>query len=77
MKKIKNHIFHNRLAFHDCIGGCDGCININDKDNAGLGHIVKSLENIYITRNLNSMLSRYDFKLYIKRKISGIIHITR
>ena len=25
-----------RLAFHDCVGGCDGCINVNNHDNAGL-----------------------------------------
>ena len=25
-----------RLTFHDCVGGCDGCLNVNDPDNAGL-----------------------------------------
>ena len=28
-------------AFHDCVGpdGCDGCLNLNTPDNAGLGEI--------------------------------------
>ena len=25
-----------RLTFHDCVGGCDGCLNLEDPDNAGL-----------------------------------------
>jgi hypothetical protein len=24
-----------RLAFHDCVGGCDGCVNVNDQYNSG------------------------------------------
>jgi hypothetical protein len=23
-------------GFHDCVGGCDGCINLDNDDNAGL-----------------------------------------
>ena len=32
-------------AFHDCVGpdGCDGCLNLNTPDNAGLGEIRKIL----------------------------------
>jgi len=25
-----------RLIFHDCVGGCDGCVDLMDPDNAGL-----------------------------------------
>lgn len=25
-----------RLIFHDCFGGCDGCINLNDPSNGGM-----------------------------------------
>jgi cytochrome c peroxidase len=25
-----------RMAFHDCVGGCDGCIDLSNPDNAGL-----------------------------------------
>jgi len=24
-----------RLSFHDCVGGCDGCINKDNPENAG------------------------------------------
>lgn len=24
-----------RLAFHDCVGGCDGCLNLRNPSNAG------------------------------------------
>ena len=48
----------DRLAFHDCIGGCDGCLNFNNKDNAGLQEAVNSLETIYIKNSFNTLLSR-------------------
>ncbi|KAJ8602172.1 hypothetical protein CTAYLR_003539 [Chrysophaeum taylorii] len=25
-----------RLVFHDCVGGCDGCVDMSDPENAGL-----------------------------------------
>ena len=30
------------IAFHDCVGpnGCDGCLNTNDGENAGLSDII-------------------------------------
>merc|ERR1711990_538484 len=33
-----------RLAFHDCVGGCDGCIDPDKPANAGLEPFVKALE---------------------------------
>ena len=36
-----------RLGFHDCVGGCDGCLNLNNADNAGLSGIVATLEDLY------------------------------
>eukprot|EP00042_Codosiga_hollandica_P055226 m.768702 g.768702 ORF g.768702 m.768702 type:complete len:425 (-) comp59075_c0_seq25:100-1374(-) len=48
-----------RLAFHDCVGGCDGCININQPANAGLATIVVELETLFATNNYS--LSRADF----------------
>ena len=32
-------------AFHDCVGpdGCDGCLNTNDGENAGLADIIEKL----------------------------------
>lgn len=35
-----------RLGFHDCIGGCDGCIDIDNHDNAGLSNIIDLLQPI-------------------------------
>jgi len=50
-----------RLAFHDCVGGCDGCLNINNADNAGLADIVASLDTVYTDNGYDSILSRADF----------------
>ena len=33
-----------RLAFHDCVGGCDGCVDMNDPENRGLELPVAALE---------------------------------
>ena len=48
----KRHIDHPlnggfvRLAFHDCVGGCDGCINHNNRDNGGLSRYTSLLNPI-------------------------------
>merc|ERR1711874_388850 len=47
-----------RLSFHDCVGGCDGCLNVNNHDNAGL---VASLDTLYLANSYDSLLSRADF----------------
>lgn len=38
-----------RLAFHDCVGagGCDGCLNTNLAENAGLAGVVSTLNGFY------------------------------
>eukprot|EP00536_Pseudo-nitzschia_multiseries_P004630 jgi/Psemu1/285227/fgenesh1_pg.78_\ len=35
-----------RLVFHDCIGGCNGCVDMANPDNAGLDKAVNALESI-------------------------------
>jgi len=50
-----------RLAFHDCVGGCDGCLNVNNPDNAGLADLVDSLDTVYTTNGYDTVLSRSDF----------------
>ena len=52
-----------RLGFHDCVGGCDGCLNLNNKDNAGLANLTQELEEVYADPDLgyNKLLSRADF----------------
>jgi len=53
-----------RLAFHDCVGGCDGCINVNNHDNAGLVGYAGNLATIYDGMNLKTLLTRADFVAY-------------
>ncbi|XP_067927931.1 putative ascorbate peroxidase [Watersipora subatra] len=53
-----------RLAFHDCVGKkCDGCINMNNDDNAGLDVYINKLEPVYQKQKVNGKLvmSRADF----------------
>ena len=49
-----------RLGFHHCVGGCDGCLNLNNPDNFGLEDVIEQLENLYNGLNLSSVLSRAD-----------------
>ena len=53
-----------RLAFHDCVGGCDGCLNTDNPDNAGLADIVNNLETVYEDNGYSALLSRADFWAY-------------
>merc|ERR1740128_1271050 len=50
-----------RLSFHDCVGGCDGCLNINNEDNAGLEATIAALDTVYTDNGYDSVLSRADF----------------
>merc|ERR1712002_494573 len=50
-----------RLSFHDCVGGCDGCLNVNNPDNAGLADLVASLDTVYTSNGYDTILSRADF----------------
>eukprot|EP00899_Mesostigma_viride_P027515 jgi/Mesvir1/7949/Mv11868-RA.1 len=35
-----------RLAFHDCVGGCDGCVDLANPDNNGLRSPIEALDPI-------------------------------
>ncbi|CAH1789720.1 unnamed protein product [Owenia fusiformis] len=48
-----------RLAFHDCVGGCDGCIDLDNEENNGLGEYIEELEDVYA--RFSRKLSRADF----------------
>ena len=51
-----------RLAFHDCVGGCDGCINLKDVPiNQGLRLGIDVLEGLYEDYELAGVISRADF----------------
>ena len=41
-------------GFHDCVGGCNGCINFNNTDNNGLAPAVLALTSLYTTNNYKS-----------------------
>ena len=49
------------IGFHDCVGGCNGCINFNNPDNAGLDLTVAALTNTYNSNGFNAYCSLADF----------------
>jgi len=50
-----------RIAFHDCVGGCDGCINRNNPDNAGfMFDSLDVMDKIY-EEGYKQDMSRADF----------------
>ncbi len=48
-----------RLAFHDCVGGCDGCLNVNDADNAGFNDLSKFFLCISREKSFVSQIADY------------------
>jgi len=50
-----------RLAFHDCVGGCNGCLNVDNPHNGGLSDLVEELEALYQDEGYSSLISRADF----------------
>jgi hypothetical protein len=50
-----------RLGFHDCVGGCDGCVDLRNPDNGGLDFPIAALESIVEEHeNLSIGFSRAD-----------------
>lgn len=55
-----------RTAFHDCMGGCDGSLNLFKTENRGLEGVVAKLNQSYSSKSPNftyisTYLSRADF----------------
>ena len=49
-------------GFHDCVGGCDGCLNLKDPNNAGLEQIVTALDKSYTENEYSTWgVSMSDF----------------
>lgn len=46
---VNLHAKFVRLAFHDCVGGCDGCVDMSNPDNAGLDVPIDALAPICST----------------------------
>jgi len=49
-----------RLSFHDCVGGCNGCLNVNNPDNRGLEDLVQLLDTVYKKNDYHRIISRAD-----------------
>merc|ERR1719458_465569 len=47
-----------RLTFHDCVGGCNGCLNVDNPENGGLSDLVEQLETLYEDEGYSSLISR-------------------
>ena len=52
-----------QLGFHDCVSGCEGCINLDNSANNGLSDAIDFMEEIYaeITATQGISISRADF----------------
>jgi hypothetical protein len=50
-----------RMIFHDCVGGCDGCLDLDNPENFGLSKPVNALRDV-VEEHVNSQtgLSRAD-----------------
>ena len=50
----------SKFKFDDiiCTGGCDGCLNLDNPDNAGLSDLVDSLETLYQEQGYSDIVSR-------------------
>ena len=49
-----------RLAFHDCVGGCDGCVDLTNGDNGGLDIPINALAPIVSKYEGQGGVSRAD-----------------
>jgi Peroxidase len=49
-----------RLSFHDCVGGCDGCVDMTNLDNRGLDTPINVLQPIVAKYTGNTPLTRAD-----------------
>ena len=41
-----------------CAGGCNGCLNVDNPDNAGLADLVADLDEVYLANSYDTVLSR-------------------
>lgn len=46
-------------AFHDCVGHCNGCVNVTNPSNGGLQAVISFLEPLYAPHK--SVMSRADY----------------
>jgi len=48
-----------RLTFHDCVGGCDGLLDLGNNENAGLADPKSYVDTLY-TQEYSSLISKAD-----------------
>jgi len=49
-----------RLGFHDCVGGCDGCVDLANPDNFGLLEPIDALASVVAAHTSDGGLTRAD-----------------
>ena len=49
-----------RLGFHDCVGGCDGCVDLGNPDNFGLEEPIDALASVVTAHTSDGGLTRAD-----------------
>ena len=58
----RSNLACSEKGFHDCVGGCNGCIDFDNSDNNGLETTVDYLNEIYESNDFQSYgASRADF----------------
>lgn len=65
-----------RLAFHDCVGGCDGCVDMTNPDNAGLIMPIDELEPV-VDEYREQGLSRTDIWMLSAAVASEVVDTQR
>ena len=65
-----------RLGFHDCVGkeGCNGCIDVDLKSNAGLKQHVEGLNKVYNKLPVKNKMTRADFYILASLTALEIAH---
>jgi hypothetical protein len=59
---LNRSCFNLLSGFHSCVGGCNGCINLNEVDNMGFEQYSQALEASYQNLSLHKIgVSRADF----------------
>lgn len=48
-------------GFHSCVGGCNGCVDLDNSDNAGLDDVVDGLQSVYYDNGYDDIVSLADF----------------
>jgi hypothetical protein len=56
-------------AFHDCVGGCNGCINFNNPDNNGLQNATIAIDNLYYSNGYETVVNFLSFSFHFNHTV--------